>query len=103
LAQAKYRGKHPQLGFESDNSKALDIALKISRGSVPEAEYYLKWLFERTRNMLNMGAVWIPVCAVAEQLAKVGKLSGKEVRRLRIESLSGPIPGLSAKEAKERF
>jgi hypothetical protein len=77
LAEAKFRGKHPRYGIESDNSSAVDMAFHLCNGSAKIAEAYLRYCWCVAESDVAMR--WREIQAVAAALLERKTLSYEDV------------------------
>ena len=82
IAERIFRGNPiAQAGDHHDVQQAFDLAFRLS-GSTEEANRYVAWLHERTKNLLTQPDTWAAVKAVAELLLERRTVTNREVRQI---------------------
>jgi hypothetical protein len=76
LAEAKFRGRPPRFGMESDNQSAANMAFRLS-GSPETVEAYLKYCWFAARDLVN--GQWPQIEVLAASLLKRQTLKYEEV------------------------
>jgi ATP-dependent Zn protease len=79
IAQQKHRGRANHIGSSSDYDNVVDLAM-MATGSVEETEAYLKWLYVRTKQVVNV--YWYLIEAIAEALLEHQTLSAADIERI---------------------
>ena len=87
VAEAKFTSRKPRHGMESDNQRALDIAMYV--GSEETVRAYWRYCFARTQDLVS--ARWREIKFVAEALAKGRRLTREQVMEV-INKLYGFPP-----------
>jgi hypothetical protein len=77
MAEKKLTGRHYWTGGSHDRDNALDLAMSVT-GSREEAEAFLAWLLERTRNLMEDSSHWAAVETLANVLLEQEHLSGRQ-------------------------
>ncbi len=83
IAEKQYCNRGNYVGSKRDRHSVVDFAIALSN-STAEAEAYLKWLQQRTINLIQRN--WNAVDAVTERLLALTTLSGDEVATVIRES-----------------
>ena len=80
-AEARFVGRHNWIGAHNDWRFAADLST-YQAGGDEEADAYLNWLWERTRNIFRLDHWWGITTALADALVERRTLSAPEVRSL---------------------
>lgn len=79
-AEARFLGRHNWIGAHNDWRFAANLST-YQAGSDEEADAYLNWLWERTRNIFRLDHWWDMTTALAEALVEHRTLSATEVKK----------------------
>jgi hypothetical protein len=77
IAEAKHKGHRRRLGDGADQQRAMNLASYIA-GETEELEAYLRWLWLRTRNLIDLR--WAAVGHFAAELLARRHMNGREAR-----------------------
>ena len=105
IAQAKFLGRRPRWGMESDDHSAVDMAYRLF-DSPDTVDAYLKFCYERAKDLVN--GQWPYIERLAQALLEKRTLDYEDAlevimpgRRELGASIKASMAGVTAKEAKE--
>jgi hypothetical protein len=88
IAEARRKGHGRGLGADRDLRDAYALAFRVC-ADLAEAERYVAWLHARTRGLLfHVPWHWPPVRAIAAELVRKGRVSGRRARELYRRALT---------------
>jgi len=76
IAEAKFRGRKPRWGLQSDNQQAVDLAMYLC-GSQETMQAYLNFCFLASRDLVN--GFWSQIQAVAWGLMELWTIDDEEM------------------------
>ena len=85
-AEAKYVGRHDWVEPHDDWMQAHALAHHLCR-SDEETRAYLKWLWIRTRNAIDVGFVWLAVQNLAKELVTRKTIGYRNARKIIYRSV----------------
>ena len=86
ITEKMYYKRGSRIGSISDNSVAIDFANEVC-GSEEEVSAYLKWLYIRAKNILNMDYNKHTIERLASLLLEKKEISGREARDFISQSI----------------
>jgi hypothetical protein len=89
LAEAKFLGKHPRHGHESDDRQAMDAAEYLT-GSMKQLQRYLDFCWAAAEDMVE--GSWEDIRTVAAALLERKRLSAKEVQGAILAAVPKFVP-----------
>ena len=96
VAEAKLTDRYNHIGASGDYQDAVFYATYVT-DSTKETEAYIKWLFEKTKNILSRR--WGAVELLADELLKRREIGYMATRKIIRKGLDGPLPPLDLKRA----
>jgi hypothetical protein len=100
IAQSKHEGRDVKYGFGHDyQSIAIFLAKMSNREAVRNA--YSRWLFERTKELVDAPLHWRAIEMLASELADKSMLNGKRAHELIDEILHPPQDRESERRLKD--
>jgi hypothetical protein len=94
VAVAKLTGRYNHIGASKDYKWTVDYASYVT-GSSEETSAYIKWLIEKTKNVL--WSRWDAVELLADELMKQREIAYMATRRIIRKGIDGPLPPLNLK------
>jgi hypothetical protein len=94
LAECQLTGRHNWRGAHADLHDATDYASYVT-GDEQELNAYLRWLWERTRNLLSARPHWAAVKALAAELLASRRIGERRARQLIAGALTRSAAGRS--------
>lgn len=92
LAECVLTGRHNWRGAHADLHDASDYASYVT-GDEQELNAYLRWLWERTRNLLSARPHWAAVKALAAELLTSRRIGERRARQLIADALTRSAAG----------
>jgi ATP-dependent Zn protease len=85
IAEKKLTGRISRIGASGDYRRAVDLA-SYCCGSDKQAEKFIAWLWERTKDLLDEPAMWRAVEVLAAALIEKGELTGRRAKAIYLEA-----------------
>jgi hypothetical protein len=96
VAEAKLTGRYNHIGASKDYQDAVFYESYVT-DSTEETEAYIKWLFEKTKNVLSRR--WNAIELLADELIKHREIAYMATRLIIRKGLDGDLPPLDFKRA----